>query len=129
MNQFHDILPGSSITEVYQDSEEQYREVKQWGEKAVDAALAELAAGVMLPQRGLVVFNSLGWQRRDLIALPWQEEYADKHLTDLSGRPLQVQVVNEGGEEKLLGGSGSTAPSATTATCGRKEKQSPPKGS
>ncbi|HQD38937.1 MAG: alpha-mannosidase [Firmicutes bacterium] len=102
LNQFHDILPGSSITEVYQDSEEQYREVKQWGEKAVDAALAELAAGVMLPQRGLVVFNSLGWQRRDLIALPWQEEYADKHLTDLSGRPLQVQVVNEGGEEKLL---------------------------
>ena len=102
LNQFHDILPGSSITEVYQDSQEQYQKVKAWGEGAVTSALSTIAAQVKLPGTGLVIFNTLGWQRRELIGLPWQEEYANKHLTDNAGTPLKTQIIDGDGKQKLL---------------------------
>src|SRR4029450_3514062 len=33
LNQFHDIIPGSSITEVYQDSAAHYDEIQKSGEQ------------------------------------------------------------------------------------------------
>lgn len=43
-NQFHDILPGSSVNEVYVDAEREYEEVRQAAQAIVDQALAKLAA-------------------------------------------------------------------------------------
>ena len=43
LNQFHDILPGSSINEVYRDSHRQLAEVVATASAARDAALAEIA--------------------------------------------------------------------------------------
>jgi alpha-mannosidase len=42
LNQFHDILPGSSIGLVYQDSERDYNEVRVLGERVKAAALESL---------------------------------------------------------------------------------------
>ncbi|MEW6278346.1 MAG: alpha-mannosidase [Candidatus Eremiobacterota bacterium] len=42
LNQFHDILPGSSIGEVYRESMEQYREVQELGERVVQASVERL---------------------------------------------------------------------------------------
>jgi alpha-mannosidase len=46
LNQFHDILPGSSIGLVYQDSERDHAEVRRLGEGVSDAALESLASTV-----------------------------------------------------------------------------------
>ncbi|QPC81271.1 alpha-mannosidase [Phototrophicus methaneseepsis] len=43
LNQFHDILPGSSITPVYEDSTRDYARIRQLGEQTRDAALAALS--------------------------------------------------------------------------------------
>lgn len=43
LNQFHDILPGTSITEVYEDSTRDYARVRSLAEIARDEAIASLA--------------------------------------------------------------------------------------
>jgi alpha-mannosidase len=58
INQFHDILPGSSITDVYVRTERELGEVVAAAAEAADAALAEIAgrmAGVGEP--GLLIVN------------------------------------------------------------------------
>ncbi|HIZ19790.1 MAG TPA: alpha-mannosidase [Firmicutes bacterium] len=88
LNQFHDILPGSSIREVYEDSDRQFAAIRQAGSAALDGALDDIAARVELAGDALVVFNATSWQRDSLAyfdadgddfaildgqeALPWQ---------------------------------------------------------
>jgi hypothetical protein len=42
-NQFHDVIPGSSINEVYKDSAEHYQYVLRTGTALLDQAIASLA--------------------------------------------------------------------------------------
>ncbi len=62
LNQFHDILPGSSITLVYEDAERHHAEVAQAG-----SALREKAAAA-LTGRGTAVapINTIGFPRREV---------------------------------------------------------------
>ncbi|MBQ8388102.1 MAG: alpha-mannosidase [Clostridia bacterium] len=55
-NQFHDIIPGSSIREVYEQCDRDYAAVRATGEGTVDSAKAEIARGIDKKQ-GYVVFN------------------------------------------------------------------------
>ena len=64
LNQFHDIIPGSSITAVYRDSDEQYAEIAAAGTRLRTAALRKLfPAG----QRSVAVINTLGFSRREVV--------------------------------------------------------------
>ncbi len=65
LNQFHDIIPGSAITEAYETSEKEYREVFAYGQEALQSGLDVLAAQVTTEGDGTpyVLFNSLGWAR------------------------------------------------------------------
>ncbi|MCR4902483.1 MAG: hypothetical protein K6A23_06470 [Butyrivibrio sp.] len=45
LNQFHDILPGSSIEQVYQDSDKQYAEIERKAEDIIDKAKKKLDIG------------------------------------------------------------------------------------
>ena len=66
LNQFHDILPGSSIERVYQEAEAAYAEVMaEVGGKSMQAKLALTGGG-----EGLTVFNSLNWERKALVNVP-----------------------------------------------------------
>lgn len=64
LNQFHDILPGSSITEIYPRSLADYNEVKDTAQQSIRNTVAELGctAGESAKLR---VFNTLSWERRD----------------------------------------------------------------
>lgn len=69
-NQFHDIIPGSSITEVYQDAARHYNQVLSQG-----AALREDAVSALLPRAAaatgrLAVVNTLAFDRTELVELP-----------------------------------------------------------
>ena len=57
LNQFHDILPGSSIGEVYADSAKQFAELFDDGQKLIDQV-----AG-----RGQTLVNTTGFARRDVM--------------------------------------------------------------
>ncbi len=55
-NQFHDIIPGSSIREVYEDSERDYADIRARGEDALQTALTAIADAVDT-DKPYVVFN------------------------------------------------------------------------
>ena len=67
LNQFHDIIPGSSIHRVYEEAEALYAEVI-----ATAQATAGAAAKALLREEAgaLTVFNSLSWERTALVPLP-----------------------------------------------------------
>ncbi len=69
LNQFHDILPGSSIARVYEDARRDHKWIIAEAEAVRDGALAALAGG-----DGVTVFNSLSFERRGLVRLPAEYE-------------------------------------------------------
>jgi alpha-mannosidase len=66
LNQFHDIIPGSSIHRVYEEAEAAYAQVIAMAGAVVDEAAAALTDGAP----AVTAFNSLSWPRTALIALP-----------------------------------------------------------
>lgn len=58
-NQFHDILPGSSINGVYRDTDEDYAQISAYGLDAIKAGLNNIASKVK--GKGLLVFNPNGY--------------------------------------------------------------------
>jgi alpha-mannosidase len=82
-NQFHDILPGSSIARVYAEANADYEKVIA----AANGAAAEAAKALASGGEGLTVFNSLSWGRKALVELP--EGWAG--AVDKNGNVLSVQ--------------------------------------
>jgi alpha-mannosidase len=86
LNQFHDILPGSSVPLVYTESNQQFAEVQRTGREVLDQALAQVlanddsdlpgdgirggAAGGSSNSSGPVVINTLPWDREELVSIP-----------------------------------------------------------
>lgn len=66
LNQFHDILPGSSIHRVYEEAEASFAEVITTAQKTAQAAGSAFVTG----SDGYTIFNSLGWPRRAQVSLP-----------------------------------------------------------
>jgi alpha-mannosidase len=83
LNQFHDILPGSSIARVYAEAEALYDDVQATAQSVVESALD----AVVEPADALIVANSMGWDRRVLVELPDDWNGA----TDLEQECLCVQ--------------------------------------
>ncbi|WP_088549374.1 alpha-mannosidase [Paenibacillus aquistagni] len=65
LNQFHDIIPGTAITEVYETSKREYEEIFALGHEALEAGLHPIIGRVSAEGEGTpyVLFNSLGWDR------------------------------------------------------------------
>lgn len=57
LNQFHDIIPGSSIKDVYDVSWQQYENIKKVGEDIVNTAQQEIVQNIAT-DGGIVVFNN-----------------------------------------------------------------------
>jgi len=66
LNQFHDILPGSSIERVHQEAEAAYAEALETAGSVATAA----AEALTVECEGITVFNSLSWPRTALVELP-----------------------------------------------------------
>ncbi|MFW5788565.1 MAG: alpha-mannosidase [Spirochaetota bacterium] len=95
LNQFHDILPGSSIGEVYATArEESERNLEELG-RLIDASLAKLHGRAPRNARAFVVHNTLSWERGALVPVPWTES-STPVVRDADGGPLVVQRVADG---------------------------------
>jgi len=86
LNHFHDILPGSSIHRVYEEAEEQLSGVVKTASKIAEDARECLLEG----DKGLTVFNSLSWERSEVIELP--EGVTGLALDD--GEPVHTQETD-----------------------------------
>ncbi|MDZ7393479.1 MAG: alpha-mannosidase [candidate division KSB1 bacterium] len=92
-NQFHDILPGSSIPQVYQDALADYAFVREAAggerERALQSIVAQVDTGAW--EDNILVFNTLGWTRSDVVALPAAELPHSVGIEDLAGNLVPCQ--------------------------------------
>ncbi len=89
LNQFHDILPGSSIARVYVEARAQHRQIIQAADE-----ISRQAAGVLVKRgEGVTVFNSLSFPRSAVLSLP--DEFKDGART-LDGAFVPVQADGSG---------------------------------
>ena len=65
LNQFHDILPGSSIAAVYEDTKREYEELRI----EVTQLIADRLSKLQQPGNGVTVYNTLGFARNDVVNL------------------------------------------------------------
>lgn len=89
LNQFHDILPGSSIHEVYEVTKKEYEELAADGEALLKECMEVLAGS----GNAVTVFNTLGFDRDDIVRLP---EGCEGVLRDEKGRVYPIQRTEEG---------------------------------
>lgn len=95
LNQFHDILPGSSIMWVYGDSGRDYAKIAKLSRAVAEPARKSLAEKIDTSgtQTPFIVFNTTGFARTEIISLP-------------DGAPIRVDappcgyVVVDAGEQR-----------------------------
>jgi len=98
-NQFHDLLPGSGIREIYLDAAERYRSATEIGNHALEGALAAIAATVdtsKVTGTPLLVFNGLGWDRTDLVRVKLPEGDDTWAVFDAAGKEIPSQIEPAG---------------------------------
>lgn len=78
-NQFHDILPGSSIPQVFWDANQEWALAEETGDRLLTEALEAIAQRIQPPAPPhpdavpIVLFNSLTWARSEIVAIPLAE--------------------------------------------------------
>ena len=126
LNQFHDILPGTSINSVYQDMREDYAAATEQGQLLQEKAVRHLARKIdstRLPKGlPLLVFNTLAWKRDGFVEVELTRDILEKLarkgeawfdvleeavsgkvcVLDASGRQIPCQLVEEGKARKMI---------------------------
>lgn len=135
-NQFHDILPGTSISQAYVDAELDFDRLLSTCRRVERDALEALASrvdtmpsrelggsGKFATGRALVLFNPLAWERTETLAIPWGFPGVMVKGSDGEELPCQLVAGREGSrllfriavpplgytQVRLLGGPASAA--------------------
>ena len=90
LNQFHDILPGSAIHEVYEVTKKEYEELLSEAHELIGERTKALAG----EGDGITVFNTLGFTRDDVVRLP--DGCNAEALEDANGVVYPVQHTKDG---------------------------------
>ena len=97
-NQFHDILPGTSINSVYQNNEQEYAESERLAKRILQRSLESLSSHVDTRGHGdaLVIFNPLSWTRTSPVELELDDLEKDRSWTvlDEHGTPIATQIID-----------------------------------
>ena len=87
-NQFHDIIPGSSIHEVYEDSRHDYEKIREIG---TDVIRDYFDASLEKEEKTWTVYNASGWSMNEIVAVPTVEA---GEFSDGEGNVLETQKGN-----------------------------------
>ncbi|MEA5450574.1 alpha-mannosidase [Leptolyngbya sp. CCNP1308] len=98
-NQFHDILPGSSIPEVFEQANAEWQAALEMGDRILQTSLQSLAEHCPIPSPRhpdavpVVLFNPLNWARSEVvaIALPSALAQTSWQAQDAEGQTLLTQ--------------------------------------
>ena len=99
-NQFHDILPGSSVQSVYEEADRNYAQVEREAKALLQKAVKAETDGIDTRGKGkpLVLFNTLGWDRHDPVAVREKTPKEPFHVADGDGSvvPHQCSHAEDG---------------------------------
>ncbi len=95
LNQFHDILPGSSIGEVYEESQAQYEQVLTSAAQISSEAIQAIERAQSESAQGAWLVNPSGFKRDDLVFYPASLP-TGKHLERKDGTPVPSQSTPDG---------------------------------
>ncbi|MFH1999442.1 MAG: glycoside hydrolase family 38 C-terminal domain-containing protein [Planctomycetota bacterium] len=112
-NQFHDILPGTSVPQAYVDAELDFDDVFRVAKRVRLRALRSLASRINTRRtplngrrirfatgRSLILFNPLMWERSEVVKVPW--EFPNVRVADLNHNEIPSQVIFRDGRHWLL---------------------------
>jgi len=98
-NEFHDILCGSGIHGVYDDTNRDHANVVAQTKSAQDAALKAIAAKVNTNGPGIpiVVFNPLAWTRTEPVTVgsPFPGQNTEVRISDSSGKSYPGRTLGD----------------------------------
>ncbi len=97
LNQFHDVLPGSSIHEVYEDASRLYAEARELAEPLREMLLSQVSARLSTREENarpaLLLANTLSWERCEPLQLAgdYRQFFAQAQIScDWDGQPLTL---------------------------------------
>ncbi len=98
LNQFHDVLPGSAIPDVYAESEACFHTLFRTVADVIAASLQAIASHVETRGTGaaLLVFNPLSWPRNAVIEVPVGDGKDPVIIVDDAGVSVPSQVTSDG---------------------------------
>lgn len=96
LNQFHDILPGSSIKEVYDDTDVEYKRILSEGRSIADDKLRRIAAELQT-KGGVFVYNPAPFPVSDYVMVEDKRVYAQDIPAHgwrvVSAEESQMQII------------------------------------
>jgi len=101
LNQFHDIIPGSSITQVYEDSDKDYAEIAAKAGELIAASLKAIGSrfDTSTKQKPYAVFQNATVPTQ--ASIPWTEDEAPQSI-ECGDERLPVQLVEQFGEKSII---------------------------
>ncbi|ERI94455.1 glycosyl hydrolase family 38 protein [Clostridiales bacterium oral taxon 876 str. F0540] len=95
LNQFHDILPGSSIKEVYEVTKEEYKEIIGNGNEVLNDALNTVVSSINIDKKSVIVFNTAAFERNDIASFNVPDGIAYPALVDEAGKEVVCQRIED----------------------------------
>lgn len=119
LNQFHDIIPGSSIEEVYRDSKEDYDRISSLANEQLVIAIDNISGNLELKEISVVVFNQLSFIRKDIVTFELPEGWNNAQVFD-GDKELKTQLTEE--NKMIFFGEGIPAKGYKAFTLRQKEQ-------
>jgi alpha-mannosidase len=101
LNQFHDIIPGSSVHEVYVDSKRDYEEIAKVGNRVIDEGLRNLGSKFDTSEMEYPVALFQNSTVPGIASLDWREDFVPTSIS-AGDETLPVQLVEWEAERKLV---------------------------
>lgn len=95
LNQFHDIIPGSSIKEVYDVTDVEYKALLKNGKTLVNEGIEYLASNIDIKDRSVVVSNTLGFERNDIATFEVPADIINPAVVDNNGEEIVCQRIED----------------------------------
>ena len=96
INQFHDILPGTSIHEAMENTREEYAQLRQLGGELVRMGKDGILNKVSVKNDSVLVWNMLTWQTKGIVKA--EIPYMAKGIKNSDGKLLTSKVYEENGK-------------------------------
>jgi alpha-mannosidase len=94
LNQFHDIIPGSSIRAVYEDSKADYGKIMETATIVARTSLLAIADAAGVGRNEVIAYNPLSWERADVALCPAELNVDGQNVIDFDGSKKTLVPVN-----------------------------------